>query len=278
MEYTFYKMNGLGNDFIVLDARENSAPLTPGRIKFFSDRRVIGCDQFIVMEPSEQADLFMRIFNQDGTEQSACGNATRCVGRLVMDSNKSKECSIETKASILYVKKVGNKISVNMGRPKFHWQDIPLSKECDTFDMTGEIPLSFARHVGAANIGNPHLICQTKHVNDDLVHQYGPLLTKHSLFPQGINVEFIEILDPGNIRLKVWERGAGQTLACGTGACAAVALHHKLSNLSDTVQVRMDGGNLNIHIDHNEEIHMQGDANLDFKGQIDLQKSTWTKT
>ena len=278
MMHTFYKMNGLGNDFVVLDGRNSPPTLTQKQIQHFSERSVLGCDQFIALEPSDDADIFMRIYNQDGTEQSACGNATRCVAKLIMDEKNTSACKIATKAGILHGNKVGEEICILMGYPGFLWGKIPLARESNTFDMKNLLAIDCILHAGAVNIGNPHLVCQVENLTDELVQKHGPTLEKNNLFPEHTNVEFITIPTPKTMRLKVWERGAGQTKACGTGACGAVALHRKLGHVRDTVDVQMDGGSLTIHIDSDGRIHMQGDANLDFTGQIDLQLATWTKT
>ena len=274
MTVAFKKMNGLGNDFVVIDARNQPLPMTPALAARIADRDTgIGCDQLIVMGKAEApADIFMRIFNQDGSEVDACGNASRCVGQLLMEESGRDKVTLETNAGLLRAFPAPAGVTVDMGQPKFDWEDIPLSERMDTRNVDvklGPIEAPVLMGPSAVNVGNPHAIFFVDDVNAYELEKFGPLVEFHPLFPDQTNVELAQVIDQQHIRLRVWERGVGITQACGTGACAtAVAAARK--NLSGRhVTVTLDGGDLDIEWrESNNRIYMTGPTSLDYEGEI----------
>ena len=277
MKLPFFKMNGLGNDFVVIDARDGAAAPTPRQIEKLANRRFgVGFDQLIVMEPGRgEADIFMRIFNGDGGEAEACGNATRCVGRMILTETGKDEAAIETVAGMLRARAAEDGLmTADMGEPRLEWDEIPLAREMDTrtLDLTigpeGEPVLS---RPGAVNMGNPHCVFFVRRAPTEDINAFGPLIEHHELFPQRTNVEFAEVLSRDSIRLRVWERGTGVTLACGSGACATAVAAHRRGMTDRSVDIELDGGTL--HIDWDEatnHVLMTGPAELNFKGELDL--------
>jgi len=267
----FVKMHGLGNDFIVLDARENPIDLTVAQVQAMADRRTgAGCDQFIVMEParSDAADVFMRIRNADGNEVEACGNATRCIARLVMDETGKKDVVVETVVGLLTANDAGDTVTVNMGPARLDWTDIPVAEECDTLSM----PLTVGPLEGpvGVNVGNPHAVffvddCEAIDLTVD-----GPHVETHPFFPERTNVEVVTKLDDGSLRMRVWERGVGITQACGTGACAVLVAAVRRGIIEGRkADVILDGGTLSIEWLENGEILMTGPASTAFSGAFD---------
>ncbi len=269
MPIPFIKMHGLGNDFVIIDGRTTTFDPTPDVIRLIADRhRGVGCDQLIVLEPARNkaASLFMAIFNQDGSRAGACGNATRCVASVEMDRHNHSSITIETDAGLLKANAVGDQVAVDMGKALLDWHDIPLSLEANTLALdTGLTGLPLA--VGV-NMGNPHAVFFMRHVDGLDIAGIGPHIEHHSLFPQRVNVGFAEMLDPRTIRLRVWERGAGITQACGSGACAALvaAVRRELSERK--ADVVLDGGRLTIEWLDNGHVVMQGPASFSFSGTI----------
>lgn len=268
----FQKMHGLGNDFVVLDARTRAIPLTLGQRRWIADRRRgIGCDQLIVLEPPRDrlADVFMRIHNPDGGEAGACGNATRCVAAKVMAEKHSQHAIVETISGLLDTEAVaGGLVSVDMGEVRLDWREIPLSEACDTLHLPlGLGPVSDP--VGV-NIGNPHAVFFVPDAARVDVAALGPVLERHKLFPERANIEFAQIVSPDRIRMRVWERGAGITQACGSGACATLvaAARRKLTGRSATVV--LDGGELLIEWLSDNHVRMTGGWTESFRGEIDL--------
>ncbi len=273
----FQKMHGLGNDFVVLDARHRAIPLTLGQRRWIADRRRgIGCDQLIVLEPPRDrlADVFMRIHNPDGGEAGACGNATRCIAAKVMAEKHTSHAIVETVSGLLDTEAVdGGLVSVDMGEVRLDWRDIPLSEACDTLHLPlGLGPMSDP--VGV-NVGNPHAVFFVADAEKVDVATLGPVLERHKLFPERANIEFAQILSPGldsvgRIRMRVWERGAGITQACGSGACATLvaAARRKLTGRSATVV--LDGGELLIEWLTDNHVRMTGGWSESFRGEIDL--------
>ena len=273
MNTPFRKMHGAGNDFIVIDARAGALPLTPTRIAALADRRTgIGCDQFITLEPAHTpADLFMRIHNPDGTQSSTCGNATRCVASLLHEETRRTSFTIQTAAGLLPAEITDAGIAVDMGPPRLHWTEIPLAHEADTLHLP--IPGTPA----ALGMGNPHATLFVADVN--AVATTGPTLEHHPIFPNGANIGFAEILSPTHIRLRVWERGAGLTLACGSGACAALVNAHRRGLTERAATLTLDGGTLHIAWREPAEggedgglghVIMTGPAVTSFHGSVDL--------
>lgn len=271
----FVKMNGLGNDFVVIDARAGAVPLSPAQISRICDRAGgIGCDQLIVLERGEGADLFMRIFNADSSQVSACGNASRCIADLLFAETGKEEAVIETRAGRLSAwREEDGRISVDMGRPRFAWQEIPLSEEFrDTRAIElqiGPIDAPLLHSPSVVNVGNPHAIFWVEDIEAHDLARFGPLLENHPLFPERANISLAEITAPNAMRLKVWERGAGLTKACGTAACAAVACAVRRKLTDRRVEVTLPGGALTVEWRASDErIVMTGPVETEFRGEI----------
>ena len=260
----FIKMHGLGNDFVVLDARTGGVPPVDTRLAAaLADRhRGIGCDQLILIEPSATADLRMRIFNADGSEVEACGNATRAVGLL-----HGKPARIETLAGVLEARPDGAGIAVDMGRPRFGWDEIPLAWAMDTLHL----PVGWEDLADpvAVNVGNPHVIFFVADCAAVDLARLGPLIETDPLFPERVNVNVATIESRSAIRLRVWERGAGVTLACGTGACATAIGAMRRGLVERTVTVTLPGGALMITWTDEDRILMSGPATEAFRGSFD---------
>ena len=264
MRVPFIKMHGLGNDFVVLDVRKEAIPaLSGGRAARIADRhRGIGCDQLILLEPSDSADFRMRIFNADGGEVGACGNATRAVAIL-----HGSEARIETAGGMLLASPVDGGASVDMGTPRFDWDTIPLAYPMDTLSM----PVSWEMldDPGAVNVGNPHVIFFVDDTDAIPLDRLGPEIEHDPLFPDRVNVNAATIEGRQRIRLRVWERGAGLTRACGTGACAT-AVHAIRRKLVDSpVTVALPGGELVIDWQPGGTIRMTGPATESFRGSFE---------
>lgn len=243
----YFKMNGCGNDFVILDARAGDAlKLSEAEARAIADRKTgIGCDQVIALEHSARGDASMRIWNSSGGEVDACGNATRCVAWLLMEQGAAPSLQIETGAGLLKAARAGHKrIRVDMGSPLLRWREIPLAREMDTsrldFTPDGLSP------PGAVNMGNPHVVFFVDDARRAPAETLGPKIEVDPLFPQRVNVGFAEVRGPGLIRLRVWERGAGLTKACGTGACAALVAAHRQGRAQRKAEIIMDGGSLEI--------------------------------
>ena len=250
----FKKMHGLGNDFVILDHRKDPAKLSHEFITHICDRHTgVGCDQLIVMEPSQKADFFMRIYNGDGSEAQACGNATRCVADIYLKETGAANCTIETLAGVLGGRAVGDLIEIDMGAAKAV-EDLSLA------DGGVENPVS-------VNMGNPHIVFFTPDVAALDIETLGPRFENDPLFPQRTNVEFVQVLSPDHLRMRVWERGAGVTLACGSGACAvmAAAAHRGLSD--NKITLTLDGGDLTMELrEEDNHILMTGPIAYVFDG------------
>jgi len=265
----FIKMHGLGNDFVVLDARENPIELSVTQVQAMADRRTgAGCDQFIVMEPAKDAsaDVFMRIRNADGNEVEACGNATRCIARIMMDETGKPEVTVETVVGLLHASE-GDEgtVTVNMGQARLNWDQIPTVEKCDTLNMPVTVgPLEAP--VGV-NVGNPHAVYFVDDADTVDLSAAGPHVETHPFFPDRINVEVVSKNDDGSLRMRVWERGVGITQACGTGACATLVAAVRRGLIAGRkADVILDGGPLTIEWLENGEILMTGPASLAFSG------------
>ena len=260
----FHKMHGLGNDFVIFDAREGGLEMNEARARAIADRRTgVGCDQLILLEASEVADVRMRIFNADGGEVEACGNAARCVALL-----EGGERRIETRGGTVRGSAAEGAASVEISEPRFDWNEIPLAYPLDTSAM----PVGWEELSGpsAVNVGNPHVIFFVEDADAVDLGRLGPLIERDPLFPQRVNVN-VASLEDGAVRLRVWERGAGLTKACGTGACATAvaAIRRKLT--SSPVDVRLPGGALTIEWAPGAPIRMSGAAAHVFTGEVDLE-------
>ncbi|MDB3954990.1 diaminopimelate epimerase [Alphaproteobacteria bacterium] len=268
MKKPFIKMHGLGNDFVVIDSTKNQYTINKSSIQLISDRRFgVGCDQVIEMKPSAKEDIYMKIYNSDGTEAEACGNAARCVAGLLFASNQKKEVSIETVAGVLKAEsEEDGLIKVDMGKPSFFWKDIPLSSDISHISFE---ELSLINGL-AVNMGNPHIVFFVKDINEVDINKVGPLVENSSYFPEKVNVEVCQIINKSKIKVTVWERGAGKTLACGTGACAALVAAYK-NNLTDpTAEIVLNGGSLNItwNVNSDEHVIMSGPIAVSFLGDF----------
>lgn len=267
----FIKMHGLGNDFVVIDARERPFTPTADQARAIADRRRgIGCDQVIVIEPprNDLADVVMRIRNADGQEVAACGNGTRCVAALVLKQNGEGHAVIETAAGLLDAEtSEGGLIAVDMGRVSFDWRDIPLSEAADTLNL--DIAAGPLLDPVAVSVGNPHAVFFVHDVEAIALATYGPMIERHPLFPERTNVEIVQVTAPHRLRLRVWERGTGITAACGTGACAAVAAAHRRGLVGRNADVVLDGGTLSIRLLRDDHVLMTGPATISFTGAFD---------
>ena len=273
MSRPFLKMNGLGNDFVVVEAR--SAPFEPSAadVRAIADRASgVGCDQLIVIEPGEGVDARVRFWNSDGEEIAACGNGTRCVGWLLMQASGKDHAVMESRAGMLIATRAGERlVSVDMGRPGLGWQDIPLAREQDTRALSEKLSddPALATPPGAVSMGNPHVVFFVDDLDAAPVTTAGPVLEHHPLFPQAVNVGFAQVLDRGRIRLKVWERGAGLTKACGTGACAALVAAARRDLTDRSAVIVTDGGELLIEWRaQDDHVIMTGPAAVDFAGEL----------
>ncbi|MEO5337203.1 MAG: diaminopimelate epimerase [Magnetospirillum sp. WYHS-4] len=268
---SFVKMHGLGNDFAVFDRRAGGGGFAPAQIQAVADRHTgVGCDQLIVLEPARdtQADLFMRIYNADGSEAGACGNATRCVAWLVMAETGRREVLVETVVGLLDCEvREDGLVGVDMGPARLDWRDIPLSEARDTLHLgIGAGPLQDP--VGVS-MGNPHAVFFVPDVQAVDLAEHGPCLETHALFPQFANIEAAQVLSPGAIRMRVWERGAGITRACGTGACATLVAAARRGLTGRKADVVLDGGTLAIEWLPDGHVLMTGPAAVAYRGELD---------
>jgi diaminopimelate epimerase len=272
----FRKMNGLGNDFLVVDARAERVRPSPEVIARLADRRSgLGFDQFITIEPTRSgADAFMRIDNADGGEVEACGNATRCVGWLLMQESGRDSAAIETRAGLLNARPgAGEAISVDMDRPRFGWREIPLAEEFDDTRaielQIGPIEAPILHSPSVANIGNPHAVFWVEDVWAYDLERFGPLLENHPIFPERANISLAEVTADDAITLRTWERGVGITRACGTAACAALVCAARTGRTGRKATVTLPGGPLLIEWDSRDHVWMSGPVELEFEGLFD---------
>jgi diaminopimelate epimerase len=271
----FRKMNGLGNDFVVFDARARAVPMDEARARAIADRRTgIGCDQLIVLEPSSKADVTMRIWNNEGGEVESCGNATRCIADILFDEKKSTRATIDTKGGFLVAEKGGERlVTVDMGAPRFDWQDIPLSERFhDTryIDLhVGPVDAPLIDRPSVVNVGNPHCIFWVKDLDVVDLAKVGPMLEHHPLFPKRANITLARIDDRNHVVIKVWERGAGLTKACGTAACAVMAAGYRLKRLDARATITLPGGDLFMEIRESDgHVIMTGPVAYEFEGDL----------
>ena len=283
----FLKMNGLGNAFIVIDARKTMPQLGADAVRSLAnDQTGPGCDQFITLEKSPAGgDVFMRIHNADGGEVEACGNAARCIGRLLLAETGKNAVSVETVVGVLtaYRGSSQDMVTVDMGVPKFGWQDIPLS---EAFSVTraielqvGPIDAPLLHSPSVVNVGNPHAIFWVKNdVESYGLELNGPLLENHMIFPERANISLAQVHNGKELTLKVWERGVGLTRACGTAACAAAVAAYRNRFTERNVLVHLPGGDLTIEWrEADEHILMTGSTELEYAGEITLDDLSWRK-
>jgi diaminopimelate epimerase len=262
MRRHFHKMHGLGNDFVIVDARETPFDVTPTLAKAIADRRTgVGCDQLIVLEPSDAADLRMRIWNSDGGEVESCGNATRCVVQLTGAK------TIDSDGGLLEGENLGVEVEVSLGQPRFGWDEIPLAYAMDT----AALPMAWdgLEHPMALNVGNPHLVFFVPDARAVPLDVLGPRIENDPAFPERINVNVATYVD-NRLKLRTFERGAGETLACGTGACASAVAAIVTRQAESPVTVDMTGGSLAVSWAPGQPIRMRGSATHVFEGELDL--------
>ena len=272
MSRPFLKMNGLGNDFVVVEAR--SAPFSPtaAQVRAIADRAAgVGCDQLIAIEPGEGVDARVRFWNADGEEIGACGNGSRCVGWLLMQASGKDHAVMESRSGLLVAIRAGERlVSVDMGPPRLDWREIPLAEPHDTraLDVTLFDHPALATPAACVSMGNPHVVFFVADIASAPVATAGPAIERHPLFPEGVNVGFAQVLGRDRIRLRVWERGAGLTRACGTGACAALVAAARRDLAGRTATVVVDGGELLIEWRDDDHVIMTGPAAVDFAGEL----------
>jgi diaminopimelate epimerase len=262
MRRHFHKMHGLGNDFVIIDARSEPFEITPALARAIADRRTgVGCDQLILLEPSDSAELRMRIWNQDGGEVESCGNATRCVVQL------TGAATIETDGGLLSGEAAGAEVEVAIREPRFGWNEIPLAYAMDT----APLPMAWdgLEHPLALNVGNPHLVFFVPDAREVPLDVLGPRIEKDPAFPERINVNVASYVHD-RLKLRTFERGVGETLACGTGACASAVAAIASRRAHSPVQVDMTGGSLTISWEPGGPIRMRGSATHVFEGELDL--------
>ena len=265
----FLKMHGAGNDFVVFDARAEPLAVSPTLARAVADRRTgIGCDQVIVIRTSETADAFMEIRNADGAEVVACGNAARCLGRLLMAETGRERVRLETRAGRLALWREGGEFAVDMGTPGLDWRDIPLAEACDT----QALPIAHDTLVepAAVAMGNPHAVFFVEDPEAIDLDRLGPELEHHSLFPERANITVAAVETPNLLCARVWERGAGLTQACGTAACAALVAAHRRGLAGREAQLSMPGGVLTVRWAADDHVHLIGPAETAFSGRVDL--------
>src|SRR5690349_17975697 len=262
MRRHFHKMHGLGNDFVIVDARGTPFDVTPALARAIADRRTgIGCDQLIVLEPSDSADLRMRIWNSDGSEVESCGNAARCVVQLTGAKR------IDSDGGLLEGQNLGAEVEVTLPEPKFGWTEIPLAYAMDT----NTLPMAWdgLEHPMAVNVGNPHVVFFVPDAREVPLEELGPQIENDPAFPERINVN-VGTYVHDRLKLRTFERGAGETLACGTGACASAVAAIATKRAQSPVRVDMTGGSLTIDWAPGQPVRMRGAATHVFEGELDL--------
>ena len=274
----FAKMHGQGNDFVVIDGVRRAVSLDAAQVRFIADRHLgVGCDQLLLVEPAQDPanDFRYRIYNADGGEVEQCGNGARCFARFVLDEGLTDkhEIRVETKAGVIVPKvEASGQVTVDMGPPRFGLEEVPFlaPSRQDTYELrVAGLPVELC----VLSMGNPHAVQLVDDVDQAPVQSQGPLLERHPSFPQRVNVGYLQPTSRSSARLRVWERGAGETLACGTGACAAVVAGIRLGLFEREVRVSTRGGDLVIRWpDDGGPVMMTGDAVRVFDGEIDLEK------
>jgi diaminopimelate epimerase len=271
----FRKMNGLGNDFVVFDARSAPVAMTEARARAIADRRSgIGCDQLIVMEPSKRADVTMRIWNNEGGEVESCGNASRCIADLIFTEKRTTRATIDTKGGFLVAEKAGDAlVTIDNGAPRFDWKDIPLSEKFhDTRHIelqVGPVEAPLIHSPSVVNVGNPHCIFWVKDLDVVDLSKVGPMLEHHPLFPERANITLARVDAKDHVTIRVWERGAGLTRACGTAACAVMAAGARIRIIGRKATVSLPGGDLFMECRESDgHILMTGPVSYDFEGDL----------
>jgi diaminopimelate epimerase len=268
---SFIKMHGLGNDFVVIDARTQPLALGEAQARAIADRKTgVGCDQFIVIEPPKNGttDATMRIRNADGGEVEACGNAARCVAQLLMRERGTTRTAIDTVAGVIVAEDAGNgRVAVDLGPARLDWQEIPLARAMDTLHL--DLAMGPLRDPVAVNVGNPHAVFFVPDAEAIDLETLGPQLERHALFPARCNIEAATVQSRGRIRMRVWERGVGITRACGTGACATLVAAARRGLTDRKAEVVLDGGPLEIEWTAAGHVRMTGPVATSFAGVLD---------
>ena len=262
MDIKAFKMDGLGNDFVIIDQRIHNLNLSKDQIIKICDRDFIGCDQLILIKKNSEIDASLEFYNSDGSISGACGNGTRCIADFLSKEGNKKEISLLTSSGLLKSKILGNNlVETEIGIPKINWDEIPLSKKIDTKDLKIEIiDKDNNKHIGgiAINVGNPHIIFFVNDIESFDLKKIGPKIENHELFPEKCNVTLAKVINKNLIKVKVWERGAGLTKACGTAACAAAVAGNIKSLVDKTTDIEFELGKLTISIDKKNSVHMKG--------------------
>ena len=264
-----YRMDGLGNNFIIIDRRKNALEISKDKIVSIANKKIVPFDQLITLEKEEKNIFPIKIYNPDGIEATACGNGARCVAYLIFQEKTQKNISIKTKERVLSAEVVGKQnVEINMGKPKFGWEEVPLSESMNTKQVNIDLLEKEHGNGFCLNVGNPHIIFFVKDCSKIDIKKLGPKIENYKFFPERINVTFAQVLDKKNIKVNVWERGAGQTKACGTAACA-VTVAASIKGLADkSLQIHFKEGNLQI--DYKEEIFMAGPVSEVKKINLDI--------
>ncbi len=265
-------MHGLGNDFVVIDARKQAYAPPAQEVRAISNRRTgVGCDQFIVIEPTKRPDAaaFMRIFNADGGEVGACGNASRCVGRLLMEESGATETAFETAAGLLRAYRADDGlVTVDMGPALLDWRDVPLAEPADTLRLEN-VAIAGISGPTAVGMGNPHAVFFVDDAEAVPLHEVGPVFEHHPMFPARTNVEFVHLTGPDALRMRVWERGVGETLTCGSGACAAMVALRITDQVDAAVAIDLPGGRLRVRwAGDKQAVFLAGPATFVFDGEF----------
>jgi len=262
MDIKAFKMDGLGNDFVIIDQRDSTINLSKDQIIKICDRNYIGCDQLIFIKKNRQIDAGLEFYNSDGSSSGACGNGTRCVAELLAKENNKKEIILWTSGGILKSKILGNNlVETEIGTPKTNWNEIPLSKDLDTKNLNIKIlDMKDKEYIGgtAVNVGNPHVVFFVHKIEDFDLKKIGPEVESHKFFPEKCNVTLAQVVSNNLIKVKVWERGAGLTKACGTAACATAVAGNINGLIEKKVEIEFALGKLSIFIDEVDSIHMKG--------------------
>ena len=262
MDIKAFKMDGLGNDFVIIDQRTDEQKFNKDQIIKICDRNFIGCDQLILIKKDKDKNLILKFYNSDGSISSACGNGTRCVADLLSKESNQKEITVHTSSGVLKSKILENNVvETEIGTPKTNWNEIPLDKEIDTKNLKIEISdKNKKKHIGgtAVNVGNPHVVFFVNDIGNFDLKSIGPEIENYDLFPEKCNVTLAKVINNNLIKVKVWERGAGLTKACGTAACATAVAANLLSLTDKTVDIEFELGKLTISIDAKNSIHMKG--------------------
>ena len=258
-----YKMDSLGNDFIIFDKRKKNISLSKSQIIKISDRNNIGCDQVIFINNDKSSDVHLTFYNSDGGEIAACGNGSRCVAYLLMKEKKTRKISLKTEGRILHAKLDNGLVCINMGQPNFNWQNIPLIKKMNNKNLKIKIKDNDGIETEGGfslSVGNPHVVFFVNNLNKYDLNIIGPKIENHFFFPEKCNVTLAKVINKNRIKIKVWERGAGLTKACGTAACATIVSSYSLSLTDRSSSVEFKNGSLKMNWNEDNNIYMTGEV------------------